>query len=84
MNSLRTSLAIVMLALTLGGCSTFKELTGSNDNSVLPGQREDVLPPDQQTARDPVITGEDTSSSDIPDSTDGQTVDQEGANPEVQ
>jgi hypothetical protein len=51
-------ICVTVLCLGLSGCTTLKNITGQNDDSVLPGQREDVLPPDQQTARDPIITGE--------------------------
>ncbi len=40
-----------------------KNLFGGNDNTVLPGQRENVLPPEQQTARDPVVTGDQAQST---------------------
>ncbi len=50
MNS-RTLIAVVALSIALGGCSTFKKLTGKNDGTVLPGQREDILTPDQYTAK---------------------------------
>ncbi len=53
---------VIMLAITIGlaisGCSTVKRATGQLDDSVLPGERENVLPPDLQTARDPKITGQ--------------------------
>jgi hypothetical protein len=42
----------------LGGCASIKRMTGQINDTVLPGQREDVLAPDQQTARDPVVTGQ--------------------------
>jgi hypothetical protein len=50
---------ILMLSATVAvsGCTKLKKLTGQTNDTVLPGQREDVLPPDQQTARDPVVTG---------------------------
>lgn len=43
--------------ITLSGCTTFKKITGQTDDTVLPGQRETILPPDQSTARDPQVTG---------------------------
>jgi hypothetical protein len=84
-------LSILALAASLTGCTTIKNLTGQNDDSVLPGSREDILPTDQQTARDPIITGEDQSQADIPaeqqscDKKDPDClppVDQEGVDPE--
>ncbi len=50
--------AVLVLAVALSGCTTLKKLTGKTDDTVLPGQREEILPPDQQTARDPVVTGQ--------------------------
>lgn len=32
------------LAAALAGCSTFNNLTGQNDNTVLPGAREEAIP----------------------------------------
>ncbi|WP_409762081.1 hypothetical protein [Aestuariivirga sp.] len=31
-------------AALLAGCSTFNNLTGQTDNTVLPGKREDAIP----------------------------------------
>ena len=50
-------IASLSLAL-LAGCSTLKRATGQIDDTVLPGQRQEVLSPDQQQARDPSITGQ--------------------------
>lgn len=50
-------IASLSIAL-LSGCSTLKRATGQIDDSVLPGQRQEVLSPDQQQARDPSITGQ--------------------------
>lgn len=61
MKNLRSILAMMLVAALFAGCTSLKNLTGSNDDTVLPGSREDVLPPDQQTARDPVVTGEQQS-----------------------
>ena len=58
MKKLATFLAVALLAAPLTGCNTVKKFTGQSDDSVLPGTREDILPPEAQTARDPVVTGE--------------------------
>ena len=50
-------IACLSLAL-LAGCSTLKRVTGQIDDSVLPGQRQDILPQDQQQSRDPLVTGQ--------------------------
>ena len=57
---IRHFMVVISLAalIGLGGCTSIKKLTGQTNDTILPGQREDVLPPDQQTARDPVITGQ--------------------------
>ena len=47
---------LVCLAATLSGCNSLKKLTGQSNDTILPGTREDILPPEQQTARDPVVT----------------------------
>lgn len=45
-----TRLLIVSLcaASVLAGCSTIKKFTGQRNDTVLPGEREEILPPDQQ------------------------------------
>ena len=50
-------LLVFVVSLSLAGCTSFKKMTGQTNDTVLPGAREDILPPDQQTARDPAITG---------------------------
>jgi hypothetical protein len=57
--------AAIVLAPLLTGCSSIKSLTGQRDDSILPGERENVLTPDQQTARDPIVTGEQQSPDDL-------------------
>ncbi|HEY4996137.1 MAG TPA: hypothetical protein VII21_07545, partial [Aestuariivirga sp.] len=49
---------IAMATSVLAGCTTMKRATGQIDDTKLPGQREDILPPDQQQARDPAVTGQ--------------------------
>jgi hypothetical protein len=49
---------IAMATSVLAGCTTVKRVTGQIDDSKLPGQREEILPPDQQQARDPAVTGQ--------------------------
>jgi hypothetical protein len=49
---------VLGLSLTLlAGCNTLKRATGQIDDSTLPGQRTDILPQDQTTARDPAVVG---------------------------
>jgi predicted small lipoprotein YifL len=51
------SLVIAMaIGLSLAGCGTLKKLTKPNDNTVLPGQREDILTPDQYKVEDATVT----------------------------
>jgi outer membrane protein assembly factor BamE (lipoprotein component of BamABCDE complex) len=40
-------------SLALSGCSTIKKFTGQRDDTVLPGSREDVLPPQKIQAPEP-------------------------------
>jgi len=58
MKKLTVFLLVALLVTPLMACSMVKKFTGQRDDSILPGTREDVLPPDAQTARDPVVTGE--------------------------
>jgi hypothetical protein len=48
---------VVCAGLVLSGCTSIKRMTGQVDDTVLPGTREDVLPPEQQTRRDPAVMG---------------------------
>lgn len=43
-----TIVILAVAASLLTGCSSFKKLTGQRNDTVLPGQREDILPEDQQ------------------------------------
>jgi hypothetical protein len=58
MKKLMTFLLIMAFATSLMACSMVKKFTGQRDDSILPGTREEILPPEAQTARDPVVTGE--------------------------
>ena len=49
---------IAMAGSMLAGCTAMKRATGQIDDTKLPGQREEILPPDQQQARDPAVTGQ--------------------------
>ncbi len=49
--------------LSLAGCSQVKRLTGQNDNTVLPGERETILPPSQTTGQSPDIARKSASGS---------------------
>ncbi len=61
------SFIVVGLSLSLlAGCSSMKRMTGQIDDTVLPGQRQEILPPDQQQARDPSITGQPAPPSTMP------------------
>lgn len=44
MTSLKRFIMAAGVATVLAGCSTINSLTGQNDNTVLPGQREDAIP----------------------------------------
>jgi hypothetical protein len=67
MKKLTTFLLVVLLVAPLMACSTVKKFTGQRDDSILPGTREEVLPPEAQTARDPVVTGEEKKAACKPD-----------------
>ena len=72
---------VAALGFSLMACSTVKRFTGQTDDSVLPGAREEILPPDAQTARDPKVTGKEPSSVEcLPDDVNcAQPVDQEAS-----
>lgn len=48
---------ILISILALVGCTSIKKITGQTNDTLLPGQREDILDAEQQTARDPAVTG---------------------------
>jgi hypothetical protein len=48
MKSVRLIVILAVAAFPLSGCGSFKKLTGQRNDTVLPGQREDILPADQQ------------------------------------
>jgi major membrane immunogen (membrane-anchored lipoprotein) len=50
---------IICLSVALAGCSTLKKVTGQSNDTVLQGQREEIIPDDQKTARDPIVAGQD-------------------------
>ena len=64
MQTIRAIALVLSLGIALAGCSTLKKFTGQRDDTVLPGQREDILPPDQQVARDPNIGGKSAGTAD--------------------
>lgn len=48
MNSAQRLLILALAAGLLVGCGSFKKLTGQRNDTVLPGERENILPPEQQ------------------------------------
>jgi hypothetical protein len=87
MKKLPTLLLVALLATSLMACSTVKKFTGQRDDSVLPGSREDILTPEQQTARDPEVTGaktapcnpDDASCATPPSDQEAPEIDQESS-----
>jgi hypothetical protein len=55
MRKISILLILAALGFSVMGCTTFKKMTGQTDDTVLPGQREDILPPEAQTAKDPAV-----------------------------
>lgn len=55
-SSLAALALLALLAVSATGCSSIKKLTGQRNDTVLPGQREDILSPEQTRAQDPAIT----------------------------
>jgi hypothetical protein len=60
------SLALVIIALSVSGCSAFNKLTKKTDNTVLPGQREEILAPDQYKVEDATVNGKQQPVEDAP------------------
>jgi hypothetical protein len=50
----------LILVMALTGCSALRRITGKNDDTILPGAREEILDPDKQTAKDPSVLGQQT------------------------
>lgn len=67
MKKLTSFLLMAALVAPLMACSMVKKFTGQRDDSILPGNREEILPPEAQTARDPVVTGEEKKAKCAPD-----------------
>jgi hypothetical protein len=44
----RSFIALCLIGTATAGCSTLKKFTGQRDDTILPGEREDVLPAEQQ------------------------------------
>ena len=59
-------IVIMCLALALTGCASLKKVTGQTNDTVLPGQREEIIPPDQMTAKDPIVAGQGQANADVP------------------
>jgi uncharacterized protein YceK len=49
----RSLLMVLVFATALSGCSSLKKFTGQRDDTVLPGEREEVLTPEQQRNKRP-------------------------------
>ena len=65
----RSVLALFVATSLLGGCSTLKKFTGQRNDTVLPGDRENILTPDQQVNNDVAKHGAKTAdgaSADVP------------------
>jgi hypothetical protein len=74
--------ALAVAASLLAGCGMFNKLTGQRDDTILPGAREDILPPDQQVnnksaAQD--IAGDGTQCDPAKDPNCPEAINQEGA-----
>jgi uncharacterized protein YceK len=51
MSVMRKLVVLALAASVLAGCSSFKKLTGQRNDTVLPGERENILPPESQVNR---------------------------------
>jgi hypothetical protein len=86
MKSFHIALVLALSASMLAGCSSLKKFTGQRDDTVLPGEREDILPADQQVNPRPTKSGDVAADSGACDPTVDlncdATVDQEATAPE--
>ena len=66
--SQRLIIVLFAAALVLTGCSSLKRLTGQVDDTILPGERETVLSPEQTASPtlDPVGKANDATTVDEP------------------
>jgi hypothetical protein len=56
MTLVRLSVPVLLAtAIALSGCSQIKSLTGQKDNTVLQGERETILNPDQTRIQNPDV-----------------------------
>ena len=60
-------IAVVVSALLVTGCSQMKRLTGQRDDTILPGERETVLTPEQTKINNPDVTQKQASGAATPD-----------------
>lgn len=61
-----TFAVLLLLAVSAGGCSSLKKITGQSNDTVLQGNREEVIPPDQMTAKDPIVQGNGQAQANVP------------------
>jgi PBP1b-binding outer membrane lipoprotein LpoB len=74
MKQSRLLISICAAALILSGCSSLKRMTGQIDDTVLPGERETILSPEQtaspklepQSASDDAVASEEPAAVDEP------------------
>ena len=48
MRVVKTIVVLAVAVSLLSGCSSIKKLTGQRNDTLLPGEREEILPADQQ------------------------------------
>ncbi len=80
----RVIITVAVAASLLGGCSSFKKLTGQRNDTVLPGSREDILPADQQVNPKPGKQDDVAACDPAADVNCGPGVDQEAAGSDIQ
>jgi hypothetical protein len=78
----RALFSLSLAAIALGGCSKFKKLTGQTDDTVLPGERREILTPDQYTAKNEDLNKKPAGESLQPSASTG-TKSGNPCNPEV-
>jgi PBP1b-binding outer membrane lipoprotein LpoB len=48
---------LVAVAVAVSGCSAVRKFTKKNDNTVLPGERSEILSPEQYKVDDATVSG---------------------------
>jgi PBP1b-binding outer membrane lipoprotein LpoB len=51
------TILLLSIAVSVSGCSAVRKFTKKNDNTVLSGERKDILSPEQYKVEDATVSG---------------------------